>query len=860
MANNIIKRVWNQNRMVNIEDLSGFAFQAENGGHTFEIGGMDDDGNTVALSGTVAGVFRRPDNADIALTGTASDGVVSVTLTTDCYAVPGRFGLTIFTTANSQKTCVYAAVGTVAQTSGGAVAGDTPQDVVDLINAIEAAIAGIPASYTDIMAAVAPTYSSSAVYPVGAYAWYDGSLYRCTTAITSGETWTAAHWTAASVGGDLASANGEAEVLNSNISAATGIETIPFTLWEIGGISGSSTPPSWGTNNKRARTHQGASISLKAGDIVGLSDYSNNKYAFGGQKADSTWYYSGSTFLTSHKEVTEDLTSCWFLIIKSGTETVLTDPYLYGKLLFIHRFSSAQADTVGDVFENKKHILNTESVTLGKTDLEIGGVTVESNALSYAYNKNRVRLKQGLTFSLNVGDKVSLTSTGVYRFILYGKKTDSTYFTSATISDSLVCGYNLTDCSLAILDDAGGGSETTVTDLSNYYGLIKIERVSSLGNSFASVSDVVIENAIKGASATGFIKLPATAFESGGFTFSTSSGPSRATNTSSIRLKQGITFDLNQGDQIILSSYSDYYARFTGKKSDNTWGYTSITSDYTSNNNYTDCVLQIIKSDSTVIDDYNTVAALLTIVKKKKNENTTPILTVIDDDTVSVAHVTKFYNACNHSSLTSPIKGTFACITKYPRNNSSLKTLLQEYEDDGFQIVYHCDDQQTYYQNATDPTAMAQVEDNFATGLRYIHSIDILNPDLWVTPYGAHSAPLQGLAKKRGMKCLVSIAQNAFVTNTSNTSRWFIPRIGLNQTDSAGSVSLAQLKTAMENCAAANGWLLIGTHFNEWTINAGSSPDGYERFVEAINYALSLGFEVKTLGEAYEIFAPLLSN
>ncbi len=203
MANNIIKRIWNQNRMVNIEDLCGMAFQAESGGHTFEISGVDDTGAAVPLSGTVAGVFRRPDNADIALTGAASGGVVSVTLTNDCYAVPGRFGLTVFITSGGQKTAVYAAVGTVAATNGGAVAGDTPQDVVDLINAIAAAVATIPASYTDLMTAIAPVYSSSAFYPLGAYSWYDGHLYRCTTPITTAETWTAAHWNEVALGDDV---------------------------------------------------------------------------------------------------------------------------------------------------------------------------------------------------------------------------------------------------------------------------------------------------------------------------------------------------------------------------------------------------------------------------------------------------------------------------------------------------------------------------------------------------------------------------------------------------------------------------------------------------------------------------------
>ena len=178
--NNIIKRVWNQNRMVTIEDLRGMAFQAESGGHTFEISGINDANEAVSLSGTVAGVFMRPDGTDVALTGTASDGVVSVTLSDACYAVAGRFGLTIFVTADSKKTCVYACIGTVAQTSYGTVAGDTPQDVVDLINAINAAIASIPADYTDLLDSIAPSFSDSTAYASGTIVWYNGVLYQFT--------------------------------------------------------------------------------------------------------------------------------------------------------------------------------------------------------------------------------------------------------------------------------------------------------------------------------------------------------------------------------------------------------------------------------------------------------------------------------------------------------------------------------------------------------------------------------------------------------------------------------------------------------------------------------------------------------
>ena len=178
--NNIIKRVWNQNRMVNIEDLRGMAFQAEDGGHTFEISGINDAGESVPLSGTVAGVFIRPDNADIAIVGSASGGVVSVTLSDACYAVAGRFGFYIFVTSDSKKTCVYACIGTVTQTSYGTVAGDTPQDVVDLINAINAAIASIPADYSDLLDSIAPSFSDSTEYASGTIVWYDGVLYQFT--------------------------------------------------------------------------------------------------------------------------------------------------------------------------------------------------------------------------------------------------------------------------------------------------------------------------------------------------------------------------------------------------------------------------------------------------------------------------------------------------------------------------------------------------------------------------------------------------------------------------------------------------------------------------------------------------------
>lgn len=209
MANNIIRRTWKQNGMVNIEDLRGMTFQMEDQGHTFEIRGVNMDGIPIALSGTPSGILLRGDNQDVMLTCSVSDGMVYATMPANAYSVPGRFGITIFLTNNGQKTAIYAAVGSVSRTSSGIVAPPAGDDVTDLINAIQAAIAQIPSDYSDLMAGIAPTYSSSAVYAVGAYAWYNGKLYKCTTAIYSGETWNSNHWTLASMGGDVGKISAE---------------------------------------------------------------------------------------------------------------------------------------------------------------------------------------------------------------------------------------------------------------------------------------------------------------------------------------------------------------------------------------------------------------------------------------------------------------------------------------------------------------------------------------------------------------------------------------------------------------------------------------------------------------------------
>lgn len=142
MATNILKRVWNQNRMTEIEDLSGSAFRSEIGGHTFEISGINDAGTAVSLSGTVTSVFVRADGVGVSIYGTVSNGKASVTLSEDCYTVPGRFMFTIYITANNQRVALYSCVGVVAASTGTTAAGSVPPLVTDSIEAGDISVSG----------------------------------------------------------------------------------------------------------------------------------------------------------------------------------------------------------------------------------------------------------------------------------------------------------------------------------------------------------------------------------------------------------------------------------------------------------------------------------------------------------------------------------------------------------------------------------------------------------------------------------------------------------------------------------------------------------------------------------------------
>ena len=114
-----------------------------------------------------------------------------------------------------------------------AVTGDLADDLAAEVTAREGAVSGEATARgnadTAIMADLASPYSTSATYAVGDYCTKDGQLYRCTTAISTAEAWTAAHWSAVALGDDTRDLR---SALNTQMAEVKGEISYPLNIYK----------------------------------------------------------------------------------------------------------------------------------------------------------------------------------------------------------------------------------------------------------------------------------------------------------------------------------------------------------------------------------------------------------------------------------------------------------------------------------------------------------------------------------------------------------------------------------------------------------------------------------------------------
>ena len=222
MAQFIKDFVQDLNQDVRIRHCGTLVFNGDNKSNVITVS-LFNGQEPAQLSGSAVCYVVRDDGKTVpAINGSLSGNTVTVTLTEGCFTRPGPIGVGVQVVSGDVKTTVLKAVYNVETLYTDDVidpSGEITLSVGELVQRIDNAVASIPADYTDLMAAIAPIFSTSVSYPVGAYAWYDGNLYKFTTAHSG--TWNAAHVTQTVLSTDLLARLADYQAANDQTNSTT---------------------------------------------------------------------------------------------------------------------------------------------------------------------------------------------------------------------------------------------------------------------------------------------------------------------------------------------------------------------------------------------------------------------------------------------------------------------------------------------------------------------------------------------------------------------------------------------------------------------------------------------------------------
>ena len=256
-------------------------------------------------------------------------------------------------------------------------------------------------------------------------------------------------------------------------------------------------------------------------------------------------------------------------------------------------------------------------------------------------------------------------------------------------------------------------------------------------------------------------------------------------------------------------------------------------------------VVPTIKYVNTIIDGSNVSNPYVSGKELFDSSTLKPVLTFIDDDTWGIQYVTRQKELCDRLG----IKCSFACLTEQVEKNEGLLELLLSYELEGFPIIFHANQQINEYDTST--LDVVAEERDFVTGLQKMHKFGFSDYKIWCTPFGSSREDQKKLAYKWGFDGLVTSGYvKAYNNPYEYSSRFEIKRnsLGSNTDTTASDIvdDVANIKLAIDNASECNGWVCISTHSAYNLYLNGEADDAME---EIVNYAISKGFEIRTVNE-----------
>ena len=132
-----------------------------------------------------------------------------------------------------------------------------------------------------------------------------------------------------------------------------------------------------------------------------------------------------------------------------------------------------------------------------------------------------------------------------------------------------------------------------------------------------------------------------------------------------------------------------------------------------------------------------------------------------------------------------------------------------------------------------------------------MQSYGFSNYNYWITPYGVHDDDMAALARRFGMKCLVSILDEE--PNTiSNIDKYWIKRTSLNPQDEGYAVTLQELLDKIDALKAGE-WLIITTHMNDFD-HSWLESSAQERFNLVVQATLNANCKILNFPEAFSYY------
>ena len=193
---------------VSVRIMAGMQFSEDNQGSLIGVR-VYDDGADATLTGGATGYCILADGQTITVDGTREGNMAYILLPQSALLVPGPIQITIKLVDDGVITTLLACVGTVIRTKIGVPV--VPASVIEewseqISETLQDCVDDCQAAADAMGANLAATYSSSATYPVGSYVIQSGTLYRCTTAVTTAGSWStnSGKFTAVKLGNDVA--------------------------------------------------------------------------------------------------------------------------------------------------------------------------------------------------------------------------------------------------------------------------------------------------------------------------------------------------------------------------------------------------------------------------------------------------------------------------------------------------------------------------------------------------------------------------------------------------------------------------------------------------------------------------------